>query len=107
VIALTIMRVAAALAFMVSGFVKLMEPHENFLAVIQRFEILSGWPAEMMAVVLPWGELILGVFLLAGLWTRFSSGGLWFFSSMFSILSLNWWWKIGSPFSSVPAKQIM
>lgn len=82
-IATLLVRIMAAAIFIVSGFVKLMEPHENFLAVIHSFDLVGGRPAELISVGLPWVELVFGVFLLAGLWTRLSSGVLWLLSSAF------------------------
>jgi uncharacterized membrane protein YphA (DoxX/SURF4 family) len=62
---------------------KLMEPYQNFLAVIYGYKILAGPAAKFTAMVLPWAELIFGIFLLKGLWTRFSAGVLWLLNTVF------------------------
>jgi uncharacterized membrane protein YphA (DoxX/SURF4 family) len=78
-----LLRLAAASAFLVSGWLKLMQPHENFLAVVQSFEIVHGAPADLASRVLPWGEFTLGAFLLLGLWTRPAAAGLLGLSTLF------------------------
>ena len=64
------LRVAVAAVFIASGFMKLVEPYQNFLAVIYSYKILTGASAKWLALTMPWAELIFGVFLLFGLWTR-------------------------------------
>ena len=76
-ILLLILRLAAGSVFIVSGFLKLTQPYQNFLAVIQRFEVVHGAPAVFFARVMPWVEFVGGVFLVLGFWTRSSTVLLW------------------------------
>ncbi len=80
---LFLLRVAAGALFIASGFTKLIEPYQNFLAVIHSYKIVSGEAAKAAAIGLPWVELILGAFLLKGLWTRLSAGALWLMNTAF------------------------
>jgi uncharacterized membrane protein YphA (DoxX/SURF4 family) len=77
-------RVVVAGVFIVSGVEKLLSPYENFLYVIQNYEVLP-WEFLQRAVALgyPWLELILGVFLLAGLWLRLVLYGIGFMTCSF------------------------
>lgn len=76
-------RVVLAVIFIVSGYLKLMEPYQNFLAAVYAYKILPAAAAKAFAIGMPWVELIFGVYLLAGLWTRFSLEVLWFLNSLF------------------------
>ena len=67
-----ILRIVIGGIFAFSGFMKLIHPYQNFLAVIQSYDILSVSAAQILAKGLPWIELVFGVFLVLGLWTRFS-----------------------------------
>ena len=90
-----LLRVSLALVFIVSGAMKLMEPYQNFLAVVYKYKILSGWTAKAFAGAIPWVELILGVFLLKGLWTRFSLSVLWLLNCSFiAVLGSALWRKL-------------
>ncbi|MBI3617024.1 MAG: DoxX family membrane protein [Candidatus Omnitrophica bacterium] len=58
--------------FVVSGFEKLIGPYQNFLYVIQNHSFLPLFLAEFVARVLPWIEFCLGIFLVLGLWLRWT-----------------------------------
>ena len=77
------LRIVTGLVFVVSGFIKLMQPYQNFLVTIQSYEILSGTAAVMLAKTMPWAEFIVGVFLILGLWSRISILVLWVFNTVF------------------------
>jgi putative oxidoreductase len=77
------MRLLLAVIFMASGFLKLVEPSANFLAVIHSYQVVTGFPARAFAEAIPWVELIAGAFLLAGLWIKFSTALLWVLNSFF------------------------
>ncbi len=77
------LRIATGLIFVVSGFIKLMQPYQNFLATVQSYEILNGEPAVLLAKTMPWAEFIVGMFLALGLWSRASMFILWIFNSVF------------------------
>lgn len=80
---LWVIRAGVGLLFVVSGYMKLIEPYQNFLAVIYDYQFVTGWAARGMAMAVPWAELVFGVFLLAGLWVRLSAGALWILNTAF------------------------
>ena len=77
------LRLAVGSLFAVSGFIKLMQPYQNFLAIIRSYEILSGPSAAALAKTMPWAEFVVGVFLMLGLWSRLSILVLWVFNTVF------------------------
>ena len=58
--------------FVISGFEKLIGPHQNFLYVIQNYSFLPLFTAEIVARALPWAEFFIGVFLVVGLWLKWA-----------------------------------
>lgn len=70
-------RVGIGVLFVWSGLMKLVEPYQNFLAVVYTYKIVSGVPAQAVAIGLPWLEVLAGAFFAAGLWTRASCAALW------------------------------
>jgi uncharacterized membrane protein YphA (DoxX/SURF4 family) len=84
---LLILRVMVASVFIVSGTEKLLQPSQNFLYVIQGYQIFPWLIVErMVAVVFPWIELFLGVLLMLGLWLRVTLSGLWLCTLTFILL---------------------
>jgi len=80
-------RFALGLVFIVSGAEKLISPWENFFYVIQGYQIIGIMPIEILiAKFFPWLELILGTFLLLGIWLKISLLGLWVFTSSFVVI---------------------
>ncbi|PIU40008.1 MAG: hypothetical protein COT00_03985 [Candidatus Omnitrophica bacterium CG07_land_8_20_14_0_80_50_8] len=77
------LRLSAGFVFAASGFIKLMQPTQNFLSAIQSYELLGGTPAVLLAKTMPWAEFIVGVFLIVGLWSRISILILWLFNTVF------------------------
>jgi len=71
-----LIRVLLGLIFIVSGAEKAMGLSENFLYVIQGYEILPDVLARLASWVFPWVELLLGVFILLGLWLDWAFKGL-------------------------------
>jgi len=63
-------RIMIGALFIVSGLGKLIEPYQNFLFVVQNYDMLPAWGAESVARVFPWIEFMLGVFMALGLWLR-------------------------------------
>jgi len=58
--------------FVFSGLEKLLGPYQNFLFVVETYDVVNT-PLEMFtARVLPWVELLFGAFVLCGLWLRVS-----------------------------------
>ena len=58
--------------FVVSGFEKLIGPYQNFFYVIQNYSFLPLFLTEIAARLLPWFEFFLGIFLVLGLWTKWT-----------------------------------
>jgi len=58
--------------FVVSGFEKFIGPYQNFLYVIQNYSFLPFFLGEIAARLLPWSEFFLGIFLVLGLWTKWT-----------------------------------
>ena len=65
-----IIRILVGLVFVISGAEKLIGPYQNFLYVVQGYELLPSAFEEIVARVFPWIELLLGVFVCLGLWLR-------------------------------------
>jgi len=81
------MRILLGTIFLVSGLEKLLQPHANFVYVIEGYDIIgSGWTAQVAAVVFPWAEFVLGGFLLLGLWTRFVIYAMGLMTSSFVVV---------------------
>lgn len=62
------LRLAVGSLFMISGLEKLLGPFQNFLYVIQQYEVVPDGLARVTAAVFPWCELIVGALIVAGLW---------------------------------------
>lgn len=70
-----------------SGFEKLISPHENFVYVIQNYDVIrSSLLIEIVAGSFPWLELITGTFALLGLWLRMALFSIGFFSVTFIVI---------------------
>lgn len=61
-------RIIVGLLFVVSGGEKLIWPYQNFLYVLQGYELLPSGLDMVIARVFPWVEFITGVLLVIGLW---------------------------------------
>lgn len=82
-----ILRVIASGVFIFSGGEKLLSPYENFLYVIQNYQVLPSPALErLVASTFPWIEFFLGVFLFVGLWTRLSLCGVGLMSASFIVV---------------------
>ena len=64
-----ILRVGLAAVWFVSGFAKASDPRETRVAV-RAYQLLSPGVADVVAAILPWLEIGVGVLLLFGLATR-------------------------------------
>ena len=64
-----LLRVAIGCIFLVSGLEKLLSPYQNFLYVIQAYQIMPSWVETLTAQIFPWVEFLTGVFVVLGLWT--------------------------------------
>jgi putative oxidoreductase len=65
-------QIALGLLFVVASLPKLADP-PSFAHMIYNYRILPGGLVNLLALVLPWVELLAGVALLLGLWTRASA----------------------------------
>jgi uncharacterized membrane protein YphA (DoxX/SURF4 family) len=72
-IAVIALRVVLGAIFMYAGYVKLEQPWQLFAAGIAEYEIVPLWAATFLARTLPAFELLLGLLLIIGRWTRTST----------------------------------
>jgi len=63
-----VLRTLIGLLFIVSGGEKLIWPYQNFLYVVQGYQLLPSGLDEAVAHIFPWMELIAGLFLVLGFW---------------------------------------
>ena len=61
-------RILIGLMFVISGLEKAISPYQNFLYVIQSYDVLPSWAEEATARFFPWMELLAGLFTVLGLW---------------------------------------
>jgi len=77
-----LLRIVIGGIFIFSGLGKLLSPYQNFLYVIQSYQLLPSWGEVLVAQIFPWIELLVGAFVLLGLWTPWAlRGGLVLFST--------------------------
>ncbi|MEK6543517.1 MAG: MauE/DoxX family redox-associated membrane protein [Elusimicrobiota bacterium] len=69
-IALLVMRLAAGLVLLVSGFSKITQPAQETVAALEVYKILPQPVLLPFAMTLPWIEYLLGGWLIAGLKVR-------------------------------------
>ena len=65
-----VLRVLIGVFFVVVAAEKLLSPYENFLFVIQGYDVFPPFLARLTAITAPWVEFFLGVFLVLGLWLK-------------------------------------
>jgi uncharacterized membrane protein YphA (DoxX/SURF4 family) len=65
----TLARFGLAAVWLVSGLLKAVDPDQTYVAV-RAYDVLPDAGVEVVAALLPWVELALGVLLLAGVGTR-------------------------------------
>ncbi|SDI98131.1 Methylamine utilisation protein MauE [Actinokineospora alba] len=68
----TLLRLGLAAVWLVSGWIKVSDPNQTFIAV-QAYDLLPSAMVSVVAAAMPFLELALGVLLLAGLGTRLSA----------------------------------
>ena len=61
-----IARILVGSLFVVSGFEKLIGPQQNFLYVVQSYELFGAFLENTIAYIMPWIEFFLGVFFVLG-----------------------------------------
>ena len=65
----TLARFGLAAVWLVSGLLKAADPDQTYVAV-RAYDVLPDAGVEVVAALLPWAELALGVLLLAGVGIR-------------------------------------
>ena len=65
----TLARFGLAAVWLVSGVLKAVDPDQTYVAV-RAYDVLPEAAVEVVAALLPWVELALGVLLLAGVGVR-------------------------------------
>ena len=65
----TAARLGLAAVFLISGVIKAIDPDATYVAV-RAYDVLPKAGVELVAGVLPWFEIVLGLLLLAGIATR-------------------------------------
>ncbi len=68
----TWVRLGLAVVWLVSGGLKVLDPDQTYVAV-RAYDVLPDGGVEVVAALLPWVELALGVLLLLGVGTRFAA----------------------------------
>lgn len=66
-----ITRVVVGFILVYSGFIKLVEPFDVFYNAILGYKVVGEKIAYLSALILPWFELYLGLFLILGLFERY------------------------------------
>jgi hypothetical protein len=81
------LRVIIGAVLLASGVEKLISPWQNFLYVIQAYNMLPSSVEKIAALTVPWVELIVGLFMVLGLWLNWSlKGALVLFASFVIIV---------------------
>ena len=65
----TAARLGLAAVFLISGVIKAIDPDATYVAV-RAYDVLPKAGVELVAGVLPWFEIVVGLLLLAGIATR-------------------------------------
>ena len=66
-------RFGLAAVFLVSGVLKAVDPDQTYIAV-RAYDVLPAAGVEVVAALLPWIEIAVGLLLLAGIGTRLVAG---------------------------------
>jgi putative oxidoreductase len=66
-------QIALGLFFVVAALPKLVDP-PSFAHMIYNYRLVPGAFVNLLALVMPWLELLAGLALILGIWTRTSAG---------------------------------
>ena len=66
-------QIALGLFFVVAALPKLVDP-PSFAHMIYNYRLVPGALVNLMALAMPWFELLLGLALILGIWARTSAG---------------------------------
>lgn len=72
--------------FLVSALSKLFSPYQNFLYAIQAYQLLPSHLEVYVAQIFPWIELLVGFFMLLGLWTTWALKGTCLLFGLFVVV---------------------
>jgi hypothetical protein len=81
-----VLRIVIGGIFIFSGLSKVLSPYQNFLYIIQDYQLLPSWGEVLTAQLFPWIELIVGVFVFLGLWTSWGLRGALVLSGIFVVV---------------------
>ena len=82
-------QIALGLFFVAAALPKLVDP-PSFAHMIYNYRLVPGAFVNLMALVMPWLELLAGLALILGIWTRTSAGLVGAFLLVFLVaISLN------------------
>lgn len=81
-------RIIVGAVFIGGGVLKLLHPTSEFIQIVQQWQILPDPLSIWYATLLPWVEIIFGIFLVTGLWQRVSASiiGLCLLSFLIAIV---------------------
>ncbi|HMD48583.1 MAG TPA: MauE/DoxX family redox-associated membrane protein [Bryobacteraceae bacterium] len=68
-----VLRLILGLVFLYAAYTKLREPWMVFAMSIDAYQLLPQWAVLLLGHWLPWFELLLGVFLAAGILLRYTA----------------------------------
>ena len=66
---LLVLRLGLAAVFLAAALPKIDAP-ADFAVAISNYKMLPPWGVNVVALILPWLELLVGVFLAIGIWRR-------------------------------------
>ena len=69
---LVIFRILIGAFFIAVGADKVMHPYQNFMYVVQAYQLFPEMLEEIVARFFPWIELFLGLFLFLGLYLKWT-----------------------------------
>src|SRR5580700_11039724 len=91
-VAATVGRLALAAVFLWAAYTKLRDPWMIFAMEIDAMHVVPGASVEWIARTMPWFELLIGVFLVIGIQTRYVASAatllLGFFFTLLLVLYL-------------------
>lgn len=67
------LRLALGAIFVYAAWVKLREPWQMFASAVDAYGLVPMWVVKLVARVLPWAELLIGLLLISGWFLRASS----------------------------------
>jgi uncharacterized membrane protein YphA (DoxX/SURF4 family) len=67
------LRLVIGLYFVYASLDKIADP-AAFARIVYQWQVLGPIPSNLVAVVLPWVELLVGTLLIVGAWTREAAG---------------------------------